>query len=67
MYFAIEPEKLAKNLNVHVLVGSTPFPKNDGKFLNRSLIIDKQGLVVSYYDKINYGANICNLYIFMDC
>ena len=46
-------KKLAKNLNVYVLVGSTPFPKNDGKFLNRSLIIDKKGLVVSYYDKIN--------------
>ena len=37
----------------HDLVGSIPYRKENLKFLNRSIIIDSDGIEKDYYDKIN--------------
>ncbi len=46
-------KKQAKKKKTFILVGSIPKKKKNGKYLNRSLIIDKNGEIKSYYDKIN--------------
>jgi predicted amidohydrolase len=45
-------EKAKKN-NFYILVGSVPYKKRNGKFLNRSFIVNKFGKILCYYDKIN--------------
>lgn len=45
-------EKAEQN-KTHVLVGSIPYRKKNLKFLNRSIIIDSDGIEKDYYDKIN--------------
>jgi len=36
-----------------VMIGSIHFKKKNGKFLNRSILIDDRGQIVNFYDKIN--------------
>ena len=43
----------AKNNNIYIFVGSIPYKKANGKFLNRSIIFDKKGKIIEIYDKIN--------------
>ncbi len=46
-------KKEAKKKNTFILVGSIPKKKANGKYLNRSLIIGKNGKILTHYDKIN--------------
>jgi predicted amidohydrolase len=43
----------AREHGLWVLLGSIPVPLADGRFANRSLLIDDQGAVVARYDKIH--------------
>lgn len=43
----------AKKLRTYILVGSSPHLRNNKKFYNRSILINKFGKEVFYYDKIN--------------
>tara|TARA_B100000686_G_C16791822_1_gene979232 strand:+ start:1279 stop:2091 length:813 start_codon:yes stop_codon:yes gene_type:complete len=43
----------AKRNNFYILIGSVPHKKKNGKFLNRSFIINKFGKTLCHYDKIN--------------
>ena len=43
----------AKKYSTNILVGSVPFKKKNGKFLNRSYLVDSSGVINDYYDKIN--------------
>ena len=43
----------ARRMNSHILIGSIPYKKVNGKFFNRSLLIGKDGKVLCHYDKIN--------------
>ena len=43
----------ARKNNSYFLIGSIPHKKNNLKLLNRSLLIDPGGLIISHYDKIN--------------
>ena len=45
--------KKAKKMNSFVLIGSLPHKKKNNKFLNRSILVNNLGEVISYYDKIN--------------
>lgn len=37
----------------YILVGSVPFKKKNGKFFNRSILINSKGNQIKFYDKIN--------------
>ena len=43
----------AKKYNTKILIGSFPYRKRNKKFLNRSMLIDKNGEIMCKYDKIN--------------
>ncbi len=43
----------AKKHSSNILIGSVPFKKKNGKFLNRSYLVDSSGVINNYYDKIN--------------
>ena len=43
----------AKKHSANILIGSVPFKKKNGKFLNRSYLVDSAGAINNYYDKIN--------------
>ncbi len=45
--------KQAKKKSTCILIGSIPKKKSNGKYLNRSLLIGKNGKIQSHYDKIN--------------
>ncbi len=44
---------LAVELSVNMLLGSIGVQTEDGRILNRSVVLDKRGQIVSYYDKIH--------------
>ena len=43
----------AIKLKTYILVGSVPFKKKNGKFFNRSILINSEGNLINFYDKIN--------------
>ncbi len=43
----------AKKLKTYILIGSFPYLKKNKKFYNRSILIDRSGEEICYYDKIN--------------
>ncbi len=43
----------SREVKSYILIGSYPFKKNSKKFLNRSILINKNGEIISHYDKIN--------------
>ena len=43
----------SKKKKSYILIGSLPQKKENNKFLNRSLLIDTNGEIVTSYDKIN--------------
>ncbi len=43
----------AKKKRSFLLVGSIPFKKKNGKFVNRSLLLSDSGKIIDHYDKIN--------------
>jgi deaminated glutathione amidase len=45
--------EVAKELNVHILIGSMALAGGDGRLVNRCLLFDNNGEVVGRYDKIH--------------
>ena len=43
----------SKEMRSYILIGSFPYKKKNKKFLNRSLLVNEKGELVSHYDKIN--------------
>ena len=43
----------ARKLKTHILIGSVPIRKKNGKFFNRSILINGEGDIMNFYDKIN--------------
>ncbi|MFO1243540.1 MAG: carbon-nitrogen hydrolase family protein [Rickettsiales bacterium] len=43
----------AKKMGIPILIGSLFVPAGEGKFFNRSVLIDAKGNIASYYDKIH--------------
>ncbi len=46
-------QNISKEFKTHILIGSFPHKKENKKFLNRSLIVNDKGQIISHYDKIN--------------
>lgn len=52
---------LAQTLKVWLLIGSTHVPTGEGKYWNRSLLIDDRGEIAAQYDKIHlFDATLKN-------
>ncbi len=45
--------QLAKNLKIHLLIGSLALQSGDGKLVNRSILFHPDGSIAAYYDKIH--------------
>ncbi len=43
----------SRRMNANILIGSIPYKKKNKKFLNRSILVNPKGKVISQYDKIN--------------
>ena len=52
-YYLKGVKKLAKKYSKWILVGSLIIKVSKNKLVNRSVLIDKNGLIKTYYDKIH--------------
>ncbi len=50
----------AKKIKTNILIGSFPHKKQNKKFFNRSMLIDHQGKINSFYDKIHLFDVVLN-------
>lgn len=62
VFFIQEFKRLAKHYKVSILLGSIPFPVNDGsqKCFSRSILISDKGEMISAYDKIHLFDALVN-------
>ena len=57
----------AKRFNVHIIIGSLPEKKRNGKYLNRSYLIDNKGFIKTSYDKINlFDVKLSNVESYLE-
>lgn len=52
-YFLDIIKEMSISLQTYILIGSMPFQKTKNRYLNRSILFDRNGNQVCWYDKIN--------------
>ena len=52
-YFLDIIKEMSISLQTYILIGSMPFKKAKNRYLNRSILFDRNGNQVCWYDKIN--------------
>ena len=52
-YFLDAIKEMSISLKTYILIGSMPFKKAKNRYLNRSILFDRNGNQVCWYDKIN--------------